>query len=51
MTTWVFAGVNRKDRLPPELLPRFDSFDFKTYTREEFLEVTRRSSPASWART
>ncbi len=39
MTTWIFAGVNRRDRLPPELLSRFVTFDFKPYTREEFLEV------------
>ena len=39
MTTWVFAGVNRRDRLPPELLSQFVTFDFKPYTREEFLEV------------
>jgi Holliday junction DNA helicase RuvB len=39
MTTWVFAGVNRKDRLPPELLSRFVQFDFKEYTIAEFLEV------------
>ncbi len=41
MTTWVFAGVNRQDRLPPELLSRFVTFDFKTYTREAFLEVAQ----------
>ncbi len=39
MTTWIFAGVNRKDRLSPELLSRFVSFDLKSYTREEFLGV------------
>ncbi len=39
MTTWVFAGVNRSDKLPPELLSRFVTFPFKTYTRDEFLEV------------
>ena len=41
MTTWVFAGVNRSDRLPPELVSRFVTFDFKTYTRDEFLEVAQ----------
>ena len=41
MTTWIIAGVNRRDWLPPELLPRFVSFDFKPYTREEFLEVAQ----------
>jgi len=39
MVTWVFAGVNRKDRLPPELLSRFIAFDFVPYTRAEFVEV------------
>ncbi len=39
MTTWVFAGVNRSDKLPPELLSRFITFKFETYTRDEFLEV------------
>ncbi len=39
MTTWVFAGVNRKDRLPPELLSRFLVFDFKSYSEKEFIEV------------
>ncbi len=41
MTTWVYAGVNRSDRLPPELLSRFVTFKFETYTREEFLEVAQ----------
>jgi len=31
--------VNRRDHLPPELLSRFVTFDFKPYTREEFLEA------------
>ena len=39
MTTWVFAGVNGRDRLPQELLSRFVNFDFQPYTREAFLEV------------
>ncbi len=39
MTTWVFAGCNRRDKLPPELLSRFVTFDFVQYTREEFVEV------------
>lgn len=39
MTTWIFAGVNRKDRLPPELLSRFIIFDFKPYTEQEFIDV------------
>lgn len=41
MTTWVFAGVNGRDRLPPELLSRFVSFDFKPHGREEFLQVAQ----------
>lgn len=41
MTTWVFAGVNRSDRLPPELLSRFITFKFENYTRDEFLEVAQ----------
>jgi len=41
MTTWVYAGVNRADKLPPELLSRFVTFNFKTYTRDEFLEVAQ----------
>ena len=41
MTTWVFAGVEWRARLPPELLSRFVTFDFKPYTREEFLEVAQ----------
>ncbi len=39
MTTWVFAGVNQSNKLPPELLSRFITFKFETYTRDEFLEV------------
>ena len=39
MTTWVFAGVNRKNRLPPELLSRFITFDFKAYSEQEFVDV------------
>jgi len=39
MTTWVFAGCNRRERLPPELLSRFVTFDFIPYTRAEFVEV------------
>lgn len=40
-TTRVFAGVSGIDRLPPELLYRLVTFDFKPCTREEFLEVTQ----------
>ena len=39
MVTWVFAGVNRKHRLPPELLSRFIVFDFQPYNEKEFIEV------------
>jgi hypothetical protein len=39
MTTWVFAGCNKRDRLPPELLSRFVEFQLTPYTREEFVEV------------
>ena len=39
MTTWVFAGCNKRDRLPPELLSRFVEFHFAPYTREEFIQV------------
>ncbi|MDP2954018.1 MAG: AAA family ATPase, partial [Chloroflexota bacterium] len=39
MTTWVFAGCNRRERLPPELLSRFVEFRFSPYTREEFVQV------------
>ena len=45
MTTWIFAGVNRRDRLPQELLSRFVTFDFKHYTREEFLDVAQEVIP------
>ena len=45
MTTWIFAGVNRRDRLPQELLSRFVTFDFKPYTREEFLDVAQEVIP------
>lgn len=40
VSTRVFAGVNRKDRLPPELLSRFITFDFKPYTRQEFVDIS-----------
>ncbi|MDP3064780.1 MAG: hypothetical protein Q8O40_16510 [Chloroflexota bacterium] len=39
MATWVFAGCNRRERLPPELLSRFVEFQFSPYTREEFIRV------------
>ena len=39
MTVTVFAGVNRKDRLPPELVSRFITFDFAPYSRQEFVEI------------
>ena len=40
MTTWVFAGVNGRDRLPPDL-SQFVTFDFMPYTREEFLKAAQ----------
>lgn len=45
MTPWIFAGVNRRDRLPQELLSRFVTFDFKHSTREEFLDVAQEVIP------
>lgn len=39
MTTWVFAGVNRRDRLAPELLSRFVEFQFDPYSEQEFIRV------------
>lgn len=39
MTVTVYAGVNRAERLPPELLSRFLRFNFNTYTLEEFIKV------------
>jgi len=39
MVRWVFAGCNRQDRLPPELLSWFVEFQFTPYSREEFIEV------------
>ena len=41
MTPWIFAGVNRLDRLRPELLSRLVTFDFKPYILDGFLEVTQ----------
>ncbi|MEM3951820.1 MAG: hypothetical protein QXT92_00195 [Nitrososphaerota archaeon] len=35
----VFAGANRTDKLPPELLSRFLVLNFRPYTPEEFTEV------------
>jgi MoxR-like ATPases len=40
ITCSVFAGANRADRLPPELLSRFLILNFRPYTAEEFIEVT-----------
>jgi len=36
---WVFAGANRIDKLPPELISRFLTLQFRPYTQEEFTEV------------
>ena len=41
MTTWIFAGVDRRNRLAPEPLSRLVTFDFKPYSSEEFLEVAQ----------
>jgi len=39
----VYAACNVKENLPPELLSRFQfKLNFKPYTREEFIEVSRR---------
>jgi len=37
---WVFAGCNREDRLPPELLSRFLRIHFRKYTPDEFRKIT-----------
>ena len=39
LKTWVFAGANRLDKLPPELKSRFLILHFRPYTPEEFTEV------------
>jgi len=39
--TWVFAAVNRDDRLPSELKSRFQSCYVRAYSEEEFKEVAR----------
>jgi len=36
---WVFAASNRLDRLPPELIDRFQVFHIKPYTPEQFVQV------------
>jgi len=36
---WVFAACNRTDRLPPELLDRFQVFHIKPYSKEQFIRV------------
>ena len=35
----VFAGANKIDKLPPELLSRFLVLNFRQYTSDEFMEV------------
>ena len=39
LTCSVFAGSNRIDNLPPELLSRFVVLNFRQYTPDEFMEV------------
>ena len=39
MTTWVFSDVNRRDRLPPELLSQFVEFQFAPCSEQEFIRV------------
>ncbi|KKN22114.1 hypothetical protein LCGC14_0918620 [marine sediment metagenome] len=39
MTVTVFAGVNKIEKLPPELLSRFIRFNFNAYTLQEFVDV------------
>ena len=41
MTTWIFGGGNRRDRVPRELLSGFPTFAFKPSTREELLKVAQ----------
>jgi len=36
---WVFAAGNRIDKLPPELIDRFQVFHIKPYTREQFKRI------------
>ncbi len=42
MNTVVFGAANSLKRLPDEMLSRFQVLEFKTYEREEFVEVCRR---------
>jgi hypothetical protein len=39
LTTWVFASANRINKIPHELLSRFQPLMFKDYTVDEFYEV------------
>lgn len=39
MAVTVYAGVNRAEHLPPELLSRFIRFNFIPYTHQEFVDV------------
>lgn len=41
LATKVYGACNRTDRMPPELLSRFLVVEFKPYTREEFVRVSR----------
>lgn len=39
MHVTVYAGANRTEHLPPELISRFIRFNFETYTLAQFIEV------------
>jgi Holliday junction DNA helicase RuvB len=41
LNTKVYGACNRLDRIPPELLSRFLVVEFKPYTAEEFINVSK----------
>jgi Holliday junction DNA helicase RuvB len=41
LNTKVYGACNRLDRIPPELLSRFLVVEFKPYTPEEFINVSK----------
>jgi DNA polymerase III delta prime subunit len=41
LNTRVYGACNYLDKIPPELLSRFLIVEFKPYTREEFIQVSR----------
>jgi len=45
MKVWVFASCNRLDGIPPENISRFRPyvFHFRQYTKDEFIEVAKRT--------